>query len=151
MGLEKLQSNRWEDMDEAKVQAIWPTKLLGEGDCDSSSCKSLVHDGRVIEDLPECAEIFNFDVERGAETSTEALNGIIIHYSTSRKTNTIAALKVMAKAIGVPQPDLDVIGTMSRQDFYWEIATDEICLLTVRVAHRDDVWTASLWISRRTK
>jgi hypothetical protein len=143
--LEKLQNNRWEDLNQIRVQDMWPTELLCE---DSDGCGTLTNRGRIISSFPECAEIFNFDI------GTKQLTGGIIYYSTSRKRDTIVAARVLAKSIGVSKSDLATIGNDPDQGFHWISGydsvknMDEVSSLGVGISFRKNVWTVRLGFNR---
>jgi hypothetical protein len=149
--LEKVQHSLWQDMSVARVQAIWPTELLGAS-CDSTTCSSVESKGRIISGRYECSEVFLFDVKRGdGETPVERLNNLVIHYSTSQKTATIEAAKLMAKALGLSGRDLAILGNATQHDFHWDSGNEEISRLAVEVNQQGSVWTITLNFSHFPK
>ncbi|MBZ5679428.1 MAG: hypothetical protein LAO24_04895 [Acidobacteriia bacterium] len=149
--LEKVQHSRWQDMNVARVQAIWPTELLGAS-CDRATCSSVESKGRIIGGRYECSEVFLFDVKRGDRgAAIERLNNLVIHYSTSQKSETIEAAKLMAKALGLAESDLAILGNSTQQDFHWDIANEEISRLAVEVNQKGSVWTLTLNFSHFPK
>jgi|HubBroStandDraft_1064217.scaffolds.fasta_scaffold132703_1 hypothetical protein len=149
--LEKLQHSRWQDMNVARIQAIWPTELLGAS-CDSATCSSIESKGRIIGGRYECSEVFLFDVKRAdGAAGIERLSNLVIHYSTSQKTETIEAAKLLAKALGLSEPDLSILGNATQQDFHWDSANEEISRLAVEVNQRGSVWTLTLNFSHFPK
>ncbi len=149
--LAKLRNSRWQELTTARLQAMWPTELLGAS-CDSSTERSLESKGRIIGGHYECSEIFLFDVKRGTDrTAPEQLTNLVVHYSTARRQNATATAKIFARALGASESDVRHLGKESQNDFHWESAKDELSHLVVEFSHERTVWTITLNFSRFRK
>jgi predicted double-glycine peptidase len=130
---------------------MWPTELLGAS-CDTVACSSIESKGRIIDGRYECSEAFQFNVKRDGEKATERLNNIVIHYSASDRKSTVEAIKTMAKAIGLSDPDLQQISAeKSQRDFHWDSGHGEISALFVEFSNKGTAWTGTLRLSRFPK
>jgi anti-sigma regulatory factor (Ser/Thr protein kinase) len=151
VALENVQHSRWQDLTVKRVQSMWPTELLGAS-CDSVACSSIESKGRIIDGRYVCSEAFQFDVKRDGESAVERLNNIVIHYSASDKKSTTDAIKIMARAIGLSDRDLQRIsGEESQRDFHWDSAQGELSTLFVEFSHKGTVWTGTLRLSHFPK
>ena len=57
----------------------------------------------------------------------------------------------MAKALGLAESDLAILGNSTQQDFHWDIANEEISRLAVEVNQKGSVWTLTLNFSHFPK
>jgi hypothetical protein len=147
-----LQHSNWREVNVARVQAMWPTELLGI-DCDSAVCTSIASRGRVINGVDECAEAFMFDLKQNPDgTRTEQLQNITIHYSASTQKEVIDAARTLAKAMRLSETELASVGRNLHENFHWEDSSkEELFGLSLDIIHRRGVWTLDLGLSRFSK
>lgn len=76
-------------------------------DCDAKTYSSVGSKGRIIGGQYQCSELFFFDVGNGADhEGGEGLNNLVIHYSSTQRTQTELGAKTMAEALGVEKSKL---------------------------------------------
>jgi hypothetical protein len=120
-GLRALRDMDWRDVSVARVQKMWPTPIRALECEDAKACSSMIHEGRIINNEIECAEVFNFDITRNEDgTADEHLRGITIHYTTATRTVSVAVAREFSTAIGLSASDTSTVGRENNQWFRWE-------------------------------
>lgn len=150
--LTELRHSDWHEVSVGRLQAMWPTELLGV-DCNSNACSSVESKGRIINGRYECSEIFFFDVKQGKDgTSKTELKNVVIHYSAPDRKEVAKTARLLAGATGLSDAESATVGREPQQDFHWEDAeTALLSGLSVEIKQKGAVWTVSLNLSRYPK
>jgi hypothetical protein len=119
--LTRLREMNWRDVDFALVDKIWPRELFDLGCQDVARCLIVGSKGRIIKGQCECCESFEFDVSQQDDGSRhEQLSGIIIFYSSHRRSDVVAAARTLAKSLGLDVAQLSAVGRKPIQRFQWD-------------------------------
>jgi hypothetical protein len=154
VSLKAISDRDWGDVDETKLQSIWPAEIGGV-ECDAGACETMGRRDRVINNECQCCELFRFNIERddkGAVTS-EHLKNVVIYYSSSNRKALWDDARVLASAMGLPDSDTATIRVNGPQNFNWTVSKSKqqmIALLEVRLYYGNGAWTAYLHLSRQS-
>lgn len=146
--LAELRRIDWQRVTVPIIQNIWPTELLGI-DCDTIACSSVGSKGRIINGQYQCSEVFFLDINEGVDHADGGqLKNLVIHYSGTRRQVELGA-KMMARAVGLKEPDVETLGNGLHHNFLWEDGTrPALSGLNVELSHSGAVWTVMLNFSR---
>jgi hypothetical protein len=151
--LKAVTDRDWNDVDEKKLQSIWPSEIGGI-ECTAGACQTIGRRDRVINDECQCCELFGLNIERNdkGEVTSERLHSIVFYYSAVTRGELLDDAKILARAMGLPDSDAATLGSKRPQDFNWvadKAKKQEITLLDVRFYHQDGMWTAYFHLSRQ--
>jgi hypothetical protein len=151
--LRMLRDGDWRGMSFTRLQEIWPASLKGLN-CDEKVCSAVGHDGRVIDNVLQCGEVFDFEIGRAEGGAVdEHLYHITIHYTARTRDQTISAARGLSSALGLTSGDIAKIGSDEIQYFHWETSTyrPEQCNLQLDWHRLGSNWNLFLTFDRRSK
>jgi hypothetical protein len=141
--LTKIRETNWQDMPLDRLRSMWPTELA-DIECDSNESRSLSSNDRIINGHCQCCVVFEFKVQRKQdEAKSEQLHGVIVNYSTRRRSDVVNLAKRFALASGLREADLRMIGRGSTQSFQWEVTTSKertVQVLELRFTRQVGLW-----------
>lgn len=135
----KLAQANWNTTSLARLRTIWPTEL----GCQTEACDSVWSMDRIISGQWECGATFAFHIHQSGPTRIEQLDEVVLNYSAPTKNQLINIAKRIAKAIGVKQSDLTIVGKSDDQHFDWITTMGnhrELSAIELRFGHRGQVW-----------
>jgi hypothetical protein len=145
--LAKLRERGWKVWTPEELLKVWPGPLEPI-DCQSSqgTCVQLGHQGRGDKDSCSCCETFDFrsEVERTGNTQ-EYLSAVIVFYSAHRYADVLAAARLLAKTMGLPDTEGPVAQDQPPprplwQSFDWKDTAEWITVLDLQISH-GKAWT----------
>lgn len=149
--LAKLRERGWTAWTPEELAKAWP-RPLRPLDCESNqgTCLVLGHKGRGGDQSCECCETFDFLADRGRE-GQERLSGVILFYSAERYVDALAAARLLAKAMSLPDREGPVgpeqqppPGETIVQHFEWkETSLEQGAILDLQMSHERS-WTVYL-------
>lgn len=146
--LAKLEESDFKEMSLDRIQAMWPTKLEASN-CTVDACGSLLHQGRIVEGQCLCCEKIDIDRSTNPDGGVDQSLVVTIYYSAHDEKQVVAASKALAKAAGLTHDEVGTVGRESEQSFQWKGTREaEMFLMSVRLAHREKLWTAYAHIER---
>lgn len=145
----RLRGLEWQNLSVAGVRAMWPAALDGL-ECAAESCSSLSHRGRIIGGHCQCCETFYFDVTRGSDgRRQEALDAVVIDYSSAGRNEAVATAKGLATAAGLSEDKVATVGRDRSQQFSWQDSQRQhILILNAKFARVGSVWTVYFYFSQ---
>lgn len=142
--LAELQKTNWSHISLAWIQARWPTKLE-PFDCATQRCRSLAHEGRIIDGQTQCGQKVDFDQKPHSAPGVDEALTVTIYFSSSRPEEAAAAAKSLATALGLSRHEVATISRQSDQEFLLPSSNKrEHSFMVIRLAHRAAVWT--MWV-----
>jgi hypothetical protein len=146
--LAKLEKNDLKEISLDRVQSLWPTKLEAS-DCTTEGCRSLLHQGRIIDGVCQCCEKIDIDQRPNSEGGVDESLVVTIYYSAPAEKDVVTAAKLLAKAAGLGDDEIRTVGREPDQSFQWKGARQtELFLMAVKFAHRDKLWTVYVHVDR---
>jgi hypothetical protein len=150
--LEKTQRS-WQQLSATRVKQLWP-EVLGEEKCtndDGSGCRVLRTQDRTKNHDFGCGVAFAFRTDRTTEgSSSEYLERIFVHYSAAKKEDAIAASRMFARGLGVPEKKIATLGQELRQSFEWSAQFGGVRQSysgEIDLRKNGDVWSLFLTVS----
>jgi hypothetical protein len=143
----------WAKLSVEQVQKVWPIELRGL-DCDSRRCTSIESRGRIIDGAYECSEIFFFGPpdKQSEESSAQLhLQSAVIHYTTASKQKTLTVAKMLARAAGLSEADVQKLAGDQERQFLWDYDENRMTGTNLDLASHGKNWTATVSISRYQK
>lgn len=152
-GLKRLMAHDWSALSQRDVQSSWPINL-SPAECRTGTCDALWHRGRVINDICECCELFTFATsgEQKNGDVDQRLSTIVVYHSAADRPTVVNAARTLARAVGAPPSDSDVLGTKEEDSTNWKIQYGgrvDIVLLATRVYRTANRWTLYFHLSRQ--
>lgn len=146
--LAKIEKSPMNDLSLEKVQSMWPTKLTAS-DCTTKGCRSLVHEGRIVEGSCQCCEKVDIDRIADSRSGVEGSLVVTIYYSAGDEKAVIAAAKTLAKAAGLDDDEIVTVGRKSEQSFHWKGSPEaEVFMISTKLTHSDKLWTVYIHVER---
>ena len=127
---------------------MWPTKLEASN-CTADGCRSVLHQGRIIDGQCQCCEKIDIDRSTNSAGGLDESLVVTIYYSARTEKDTLAATKALAKAAGLADDEVAIVGRESEQSFQWKSTRQaEVFLMSVKLARREKLWTAYVQVER---
>jgi hypothetical protein len=150
--LKNIADRDWETVSETDLQRMWPMEL-GGAQCSEGACQTLRRRDRIIDDVCECCELFNFTIDRNEHGSAirEQLHSIVIHYSATSRDELLTAARMFARALGLSESEANTIGRKPQQQFYWRVRQSkpqQLALMEVDASRQQGQWRVYLNLSR---
>jgi len=144
----KLEESDFKEISLDRIQVMWPTKLEASN-CTAEACRSVLHQGRVVDGQCQCCE--KIDIDRSTNSAGGVDESLVttIYYSAYDEKEIVVMAKALAKAAGLADKEVATVGRESEQSFQWKGTRQaEMFLMSVKLAHREKLWTAYVHIER---
>jgi hypothetical protein len=146
--LAKLEESNFKELSLDRIQAMWPTKLEAS-ECTADGCRSVLHQGRIIDGQCQCCEKIDIDRSTNSAGGVDESLVVTMYYSARGKKKMVAAAKALAKAAGLADEEVTTVGRESEKSFQWKGTRQaEMFLMSVKLSHREKLWTAYVHIER---
>jgi hypothetical protein len=148
--LQSLRDADWNITTFAVLQQLWPAQFVKLAP-DTDSLTSYMHEGRVIESVCECGEVFDFGADN--ESAPGHLKRITIHYSAGLREEVVAAAKAFASASRLSAAEQKKVGTKAVQYFQWQTHQfrSESNLIEIHLLQRRNYWYLFFTFSRASQ
>ncbi|MGH9906914.1 MAG: hypothetical protein ACRD8U_15190 [Pyrinomonadaceae bacterium] len=118
--LTRIRDSNWQHMPLERLRSVWPTELT-DIECDSKVSRSLISHNRVINGHCQCCATFSFKIPQNQGAARiEQLDSVIFNYSARHRDELVGIAKKFARAAGLRQGELKIVGRDSEQSFQWE-------------------------------
>jgi len=145
--LAELEKSSWKEISLERIQASWPTRLEGF-DCANNACRSLVHQGRIVDGYIYCGQKIDLDLQPNSDAGVEKSLTVTVCYSSRQKGRVLSVARSLVEASGLPAIEAATLGRQAEQNFGFKNHQGEHVGVFFSVTERGGIWTVSVQVQR---